>query len=87
MADILNRRIYRRSTFAKNLERNLKKSEWSQHRLATELGTSDAAVSRWLSSERVPRGDTVAKIAIAMDISVDDLLLEDIPAENEGLSH
>lgn len=50
-------------------ERNLKQSE-----LASIVGVSRTAVTKWESGEVNPRSDRLLKIADALRCSVDDLL-------------
>ena len=54
-------------------ERNI-----SMYRLAKLLGTSSSTISDIVSRRnRNPRIDTVARIASALDVSVDELLLDE----------
>ena len=50
----------------------------SMYRLAKLLGTSSSTISDIVSRRnRNPRIDTVARIASALDVSVDELLLDE----------
>lgn len=44
---------------------------WTQHKIAAELGVSKATVSRWLSGDRVPDRTHMAALRKLLDISPD----------------
>jgi transcriptional regulator with XRE-family HTH domain len=43
--------------------------QWTQHKIAAELGVSKATVSRWLSGDRVPDRAHMAALRKLLDIS------------------
>lgn len=45
--------------------------QWTQHKIAAELGVSKATVSRWLSGDRVPDRVHMAALRKLLDISPD----------------
>lgn len=51
-----------------------KEKKMSQSDLAMLCSTTSAAISRYENGKRIPRSDTVARIARALDTSVDYLL-------------
>lgn len=59
-----------------------KEKMMSQGDLAILCNTTSAAISRYENGKRIPRSDTVARIARALDTSVDYLL--DAPHLAEG---
>lgn len=52
----------------------LDENNMTQTQLAKEIGTSNVTICRYLTSERVPRIDVVAKIAGVFNVSLDYLL-------------
>ncbi len=42
--------------------------------LAKQIGTSNVTISRYLSGDRIPRLDVIARIASTFDVSIDYLL-------------
>lgn len=50
---------------------------WTQKRLASELGMTDVAVSRWESGDRDPSTDTLLRLADVLGTTVDALLRRD----------
>lgn len=58
-----------------------KNKKMSQGELAVLCDTTPAAISRYENSKRIPRSDAVARIARALDTSVDYLLDAAPPSE------
>ncbi len=52
----------------------LDENNMTQTQLAKKIGTSNVTICRYLTSERIPRLDVVAKIASVFNISLDYLL-------------
>ena len=52
----------------------LEMKDMTQKELAIKTGVTEAAISRYVNSDREPRAITVAAIAKALDVSVNDLL-------------
>lgn len=52
----------------------LDENNMTQTQLAKEIGTSNVTICRYLTHERVPRLDVVAKIASVFNVSLDYLL-------------
>lgn len=50
----------------------------SCNKAALEMGLSNAAVPKWKKTGYTPRGETLSKIATYFDISISELLGEDI---------
>jgi len=50
------------------------KKNISQTQLAEKLGTSQAAITAIENNKRIPKFDTLSRIAAALDVSVVDLL-------------
>ena len=46
----------------------------SCNRAATEMGLSNATATKWKKPGATPSGDTLSKIAVYFDVSIDDLL-------------
>lgn len=65
--------------FIKRLEALMEENNMSQIELASRIGTTNVTISRYLSSERIPRLEIVTKIAEVFHTSVDYLVgLSDI---------
>ena len=56
---------------AQRLRERLDEKGWTQTRLSEEIGTTDAAVSRWLSGERTPNLEMACRIETALGIPVE----------------
>lgn len=65
--------------FAEKVRKLLKKKGLSQTQLACILGTSQQVVSRWLTKDRPPKPPYLAKLAAALEVSVDYLLGDPSP--------
>lgn len=66
-----------KSKFRTRLLEQLDKHNMTQHQLAVEVKVSDAAVSRWLSGQSLPRFESIGKISMIFDVSLGYLLGED----------
>lgn len=60
--------------FIKRLEALMEEKDMSQTELANKIGTTNVTISRYLSGERIPRLEIVAKIAEVFHTSVDYLV-------------
>lgn len=61
----------------------------SCNRAATEMGLSNATATKWKKTGATPSGDTLSKIAVYFDVSIDDLLGNEekpAPENRNGLS-
>lgn len=61
----------------------------SCNRAATEMGLSNATATKWKKTGATPSGDTLSKIAVYFDVSIDDLLGNEekpAPESQNGLS-
>jgi transcriptional regulator with XRE-family HTH domain len=58
-------------TFGDWLAGQLLSREWSKAEFARRLGVSNGDVSRWVRGVRIPRPDTVDKIADVLGVDVD----------------
>jgi transcriptional regulator with XRE-family HTH domain len=61
-------------SFAKKLRQGLDHNKKNQSQLATEMGVSQAQVSRWLSGENKPRAADFPKLAGILGCRVDYLI-------------
>jgi len=61
-------------SLGKNLKRARKERGMTQMQLALEIGTSLSLVSKYESGKTVPRITAAARIAEALDISLDELI-------------
>ena len=68
-------------TFGEKLQRLRRREGLSQEQLATSLGVSRQAVSKWELGEAVPGTENVVEISRQFGVSTDDLLLaeRDLP--------
>lgn len=62
------------SKFGRNLVKVLNEKGVTQRQLAESIGISEVSVSRYVSGERNPGAETVAKMARALGVSSDALL-------------
>jgi transcriptional regulator with XRE-family HTH domain len=67
------------ASFAENLRRLRKEAGISQEELGARAGIQMADISRYEGAHRDPRITTVARLAVALEVSVADLL--DAPRE------
>ena len=61
----------------------------SCNRAATEMGLINATSTKWKKTGATPSGDTLSKIAVYFDVSIDDLLGNEekpAPKNRNGLS-
>ena len=42
--------------------------------IANSVGCPDSSVCRWLNGKRIPKADSIAKLAVYIDVSADYLL-------------
>lgn len=56
-----------------------KESGWHQAELGAKIGTDSQCVSRYETSKITPSLDAIVRIAEALNISIDHLLIDDIP--------
>lgn len=62
------------NVFSERLRQILDRRGVSQDWLARQIHATPATVSRYLTSDRVPRGENVAAVSIALNVSADYLL-------------
>ena len=62
------------SKFGKNLLKVLEEKHVTQQQLADAVGISNVSVNRYISGERNPSAETVAKMAQALGVTTDTLL-------------
>lgn len=62
----------------------LKKNKYTQKELAGMVGVTEAAMTRYLKDERIPKAEVVANLATALN-TTSDYLIKGIE-ENEGFS-
>ena len=60
--------------FAERLIRLLKERDISQREFANKIGVSEVAISRYIKGSRSPRLDTLVKVAMELDVSIDYLV-------------
>lgn len=70
------------SKFAMNLKMYLDLRGMTRGKLAEQVGVTEVAIGRYVSGEREPKAVTVAAIADALDVTVDDLMGRK-PAEHD----
>jgi transcriptional regulator with XRE-family HTH domain len=56
-----------------------KEAGWSQAELGDKIGTDSQRVSRYETGKITPSLDAIVRIAEALNISIDHLLIDDIP--------
>lgn len=62
------------SEFGQRLSELLKSSNVSQRELAHKIGITEAAISRYINSDRTPNGKIIGNIANALHVSTDYLI-------------
>ncbi len=62
------------NTFANRLAELLKKQGITQKELAERVGVTEATMSRYMHSERIPKSEIIANIATALHVTSDYLL-------------
>lgn len=60
--------------FGRKLQSLLLKNKISQRKLATKIGVTEAAVSRYINNLQMPRPDILSEIATALNTTTDYLL-------------
>lgn len=73
--------MYSTKTLANNLKEHLASRGIEQKWVATQLNTTSATLSRYVSGERVPPVDTLVELARVLNVSVDYLLGVEPPAK------
>lgn len=75
------------SDFGRKVKHIMKQRGISQSWLAKKTGTTEATLSRYINNSRKPQSDIAAKIAEALDISLDYLMgISGFPAPIKTLS-
>ncbi|HEX4218681.1 MAG TPA: helix-turn-helix transcriptional regulator [Acidimicrobiales bacterium] len=75
-----------RRGFARWLRQQAEARQWRQRELASACGVSQQTASRWLSGQSAPAGIHLRSLAVALDITTDELLeiMGHIPEEPKG---
>lgn len=68
------------ATMGERLKELIDKKGISQKELAEKVGCTNAAISRYIKGNRVPRAGVLTKIAIVLD-TTSDYLLEGVPTD------
>lgn len=63
--------------FSQKLKRLRQEKNWSQEKLAEEIGVKRLAVSKYESGQSKPSAETLQKISEVFGVSIDYLLAED----------
>lgn len=67
--------------FKKNLEYLLKKNNLNKNQLSIKLDITRQSINEYFSRDKLPSIDTLVKIRTIFNVSIDDLLLKDLEAE------
>ena len=59
-----------------NIKRLMKKNYYTQKELAIRSKCTEAAISRYVNNERTPNAWTLIHLALALGVTVDELLIE-----------
>ena len=70
-------------TFGERLQDLLKAQNLTQKEFAEKINCTESAVSRYISGERMPKGDLLVKIAILLNTTT-DYLLNGTPSDKES---
>lgn len=76
----------KKDIFAKNLINLRKKHKMTQLELAEKLNYTDKAISKWERGESLPDMVVMVEIAALFQLSLDDLILNEIDIENSLLN-
>ena len=68
------------ATMGERLKEVINKKGISQKELAEKVGCTDAAISRYIKGNRVPRASVLTKIAVVLD-TTSDYLMEGVPTD------
>lgn len=64
-------------TFDKNYFKQLMKAKkWTNQILANETGIPIATICNYMKGARIPNSNGLYKVAIALDVAMEDLLME-----------
>jgi transcriptional regulator with XRE-family HTH domain len=64
-----------------------KEAGWAQAELGDKIGTGSQRVSRYETGKITPSLDGIIRIAEALNISIDHLLIEDVPRPLHAAEH
>ncbi len=64
--------------FSSNLEYLIKKNNYSLGNFANEIGINKGNLSKYVNKITIPKIDTAVQIAKFFDVSLDQLVLEDL---------
>ncbi len=70
-------------TFGDRISKLLKKTGMTQKRLAEAVSVTEAAMSRYINGDRVPKGPIIANIALALHTTTDYLLCQEAEEDSE----
>ncbi len=68
-------------TIGENIKKRRLEKKLSQQKLGSLLGVSQAMIAQYETGKRIPKIETIDKIAFALSVSRDDILLDTSPIE------
>ena len=78
----MNRTLPNKRLNIKNITEKLESMGLSQSNLASELGVSREAVSKWMKNQKFPRPEKLIKLAHRLKLSFDEIVVR-LPSEGE----
>ena len=72
------------STIGERILSLLEKSNYTQKELASMVGVTESAMSRYINDDRIPRSNIVANIATALNTTSDYLITGQKPQDDFG---
>lgn len=70
-------------TFGERIQNLLKAQNMAQKEFAEKIGCTESAVSRYISGERMPKGNLLVKISVILDTTT-DYLLNGTPSDKDS---
>lgn len=72
------------STIGERIQTLMKESDYTQKELASMVGVTESAMSRYISDDRIPKSNIVANIATALNTTSDYIICGKEPEEDFG---
>jgi len=73
--------IFQPMDIARKIRELRKEKDWSQAQLGEKIGVTQRHVSSWENGANVPSADALIRLSEALKVSIDYLLLDNVPRE------
>ena len=77
-------KVINSEVFGQNLLRLRSAHRWSQRDLAQRIHVHQTMIARWETGKTTPRGDTIEKLAQALEVKVHDLMASEEEREQNA---